>query len=391
MKNIVLVVLLILSLSAAAQPHFADVLRLVEKNNPTLRAARLRTDAQQQAARQGALLDDPEVHAAYYWGDPAEIGHRWDLSVTQTFQMPSVLARRARLRTISQQAAAIDYEVLRNAILYEAQQACADMVYYSALSVLHDRRTGIAARLAQLYQKRYESGDCSVLEYNRAYMNSLACQSEAAEVTLHAHHLLTDIAFLMDTDYYPFDQTIYDEIPRIMSFDAWYDSLEMNNPQLRKMVNAVEASDQQCQLSTASWLPEVSVGYASENVVGQTFRGATVGLRMPIWSQLRAHSTARLQLAAAQQELHSQRTVLAGELRCVYHQQEDLRTALRNMSSSMAMYDSLELLFKALEAGELTLEQYLQQSEFYMQMEIRLLDLSHQLELAHLQLYSFTL
>lgn len=391
MKKTSFIILLLFALSASAQTHYAEVLRLVERNNPTLRAARLHTDAQQAAARQGALLDDPEVHAAYFLGTPSDMGNRWDFGVSQAFQLPSVLVRRARLRRLGQQAASLDYEVLRNAILYESQQACADMVYYGALAVLHDRRTSIAARLAQLYQRRYEAGDCSVLEYNRAYMNSLAVQAEAAEVTMQAHHLLTDIAFLMDTDYYPFGQTVYDEVPRFLSFDQWYDSLEMNNPKLRRLENEAEVSEQQRQLSNASWLPEVSVGYSSENVVGQTFRGATLGLRIPIWSQVRAQSTAKLKSAAAQQELHAQRTMLVGEMRCIYHQQEDLRSALHNLSSSMALYDSQELLFKALEAGELTLEEYLQQSEFYMQMEVKKLDLAHRLELAHLQLYSITL
>lgn len=391
MKSIFFSLLLIVAFSASAQPHFAEVLRLVEKNNPTLRAARTRTEAQQMMVRQGGLVDDPAVHADYLWASPAEAGNRWEVGVSQALPMPSVLVRRARLRTLGQQAAALDYEVLRSTILFEAQKACADMVYYGALSVLHDRRTGVAARLTQLYQRRYEAGDCSVLEYNRAYMNSLAVQNEAAEVLMQAHHLLSDIAFLMDTEYYAFEQKVYDEVPFFVSFDQWYDSLEMSNPELRRLANEVETAEQQRQLSNASWLPEVSVGYAAENESGCMFRGATVGVTLPLWSQMRARSAARLQSAAAQQELHAQRTMLVGEMRCIFHQQEDLRQALRNLSSSMKLYDSQELLLKALEAGEMTLEDYLQQSDFYMQMEVKKLELAHRLELAHLQLYSFTL
>ena len=54
----------------SAQTHYAQVLKDVEANNPVLLAARKRAEAQQTAAHVGALLPNPEVEAAYYWGDP---------------------------------------------------------------------------------------------------------------------------------------------------------------------------------------------------------------------------------------------------------------------------------------------------------------------------------
>ena len=77
----------------SAQTHYAQVLKDVEANNPVLLAAQKRAEAQQTAAHVGALLPNPEVEAAYYWGDPASVGVRWDLGISQSFEMPSVMVR----------------------------------------------------------------------------------------------------------------------------------------------------------------------------------------------------------------------------------------------------------------------------------------------------------
>lgn len=112
-----------------AQTHYAQVLKDVEANNPVLLAARKRAEAQQTAAHVGALLPNPEVEAAYFWGDPSSVGIRWDLGISQSFEMPSVMVRRARLRNLQEQAASLDYQVVRNATLLEAQLTCADIIY----------------------------------------------------------------------------------------------------------------------------------------------------------------------------------------------------------------------------------------------------------------------
>ena len=76
----------LLPVALVAQPHYAKVLKDLEANNLTLLAAAKQAEAQQTAAHVGLLLDDPDVEAAYYWGDPSENGIRWDISVSQSFQ-----------------------------------------------------------------------------------------------------------------------------------------------------------------------------------------------------------------------------------------------------------------------------------------------------------------
>ena len=210
MKKIVIILLLIawaLPARLDAQPHYAQVLKDVEANNPVLLAACKRAEAEQTAAHVGALLPNPEVEAAYYWGDPSTIGVRWDLGVSQSFEMPSVLVRRARLRNLQEQAADLGYQVIRNATLLEAQLTCADLIYYRALGMIYSRRCEAAIRIAELYQRRYAAGDCSILDYNRAQMNLADVQNRAVEINLQGDHAVHDLQRIVGIASYPFHQS----------------------------------------------------------------------------------------------------------------------------------------------------------------------------------------
>lgn len=394
MKKIIIILLLIawaLPARLDAQTHYAQVLKDVEANNPVLLAARKRAEAQQTAAHVGALLPNPEVEAAYYWGDPSSVGIRWDLGISQSFEMPSVLVRRARLRKLQEQAAGLDYQVVRNATLLEAQLTCADIIYYRALGMIYTRRCQAAIRIADLYQRRYAAGDCSILDYNRAQMNLADVQNRAAEINLQGDHAVHDLQRLVGGESYLFYQSEYEEVRVETSFESWYEQLEMQNPSLRLLDNQVEAARYRRQLSRAQWLPEMSVGYASENVVGQTFRGVKVGLSLPIWSQQRAVKASRLAEAAATEELSSQRTEWFSRLQCMFHRHEALIRNVGNLKEAFQRCNSIDLLDKALDAGEISLEQYLLEADYYYNIEMQIWDVAHELEQLHLHLYSITL
>jgi outer membrane protein TolC len=367
------------------------VLKDLETKNPTLLAAAKRAQAQKAAAHVGLLLDDPSVEAAYYWGDPSENGIRWDLRVSQSFEMPSVMVRRARLRDLQENAAEIDYQSLRVATMLETQQICADIIYYWNMAYIYDRRCTAAIKLAQLYRRRFETGECSILEYNRAQMNMADVQNKAARAIMEADHVMADLRQLMGDESYSFTQMEYDSVWSEPIFEVWYDQLEMRNPELQQLNNQLAISQQKEQLSRASWLPKVDVGYAAENVVGSTWRGATVGLKLPLWSQQRAVRAAKLQTAASQDALATKRFERFNKLRCVFHRHEALILNLNNLKAAYRQSNSLELLDKALEAGEINLEQYLQQVNYYYEIEMEIWNTAHQLEQFHLLLYSVEL
>lgn len=390
-KTLVILAALAVLPALSAQNHFQQVLRDVESGNPTLKAAQQRAEAQEASAHAGTLLEDPSVEAAYFWGSPAEIGKRWDLSVSQSFDMPSVYVRRSRIRDLEGQAASLGYGAVRNALLKEAQKVCSDLVYHRAVAEIYSRRCQTAIRLAESYQARLAMGDCTILEYNRAQMNMADVQNRAAAANLKADEAVRDLQLLTGDASYQCPVREYEESVVEANFDEWYKRLEMESPELKLMDNQAQMSEQEAKLRASQWLPSVDLGYASENVVGETFRGVKVGLTLPIWSQPKAVRAAKLEAQAARLELTSRRTERYSRLLCLYHRHEAMIRNVKNMKEAVAKCNSEALLEKALVSGEITLEDYLLQMDYYTEMEIAMWDTARELEEIHIELYSVAL
>ncbi len=413
---LLLIVLLLSSQSAFAQVHFASVLKDVEENNPLLLAAKKKSEASQLQAHVGALLPDPTVSAAFFKGDPTSIGNRWDLSVSQSFEMPSVLVRRARLRDLTEKAATLSYLELRQATLLEAQLCCADIIYYNAVSEIYERRNKAAIRIAQIYQKRYEQGDCTLIEYNTSQINLAQTQSITSEVNMQRDHYYRHLGILTGIENYQFFVDTFPDINVFSFFEQWYEPLEMNDPELQQLNNQVLSTRQQLDLSRSLWLPSVSLGYASENLANEAFRGIKVGVSIPIWSQQRSVKAANLAYQAARDEFESERIRRFTELRCMFHRQEGLWRNVNNLRRSLlqniglhetdpapqkfrgttsvdgtSQIPQIVLLDKALEAGEISLEQYLVQVDYYYSVELRIISIAYELEQLHLQLAAIEL
>ena len=390
-KILFLLIVTTLTVSVHAQRRYDRMLQLVEEHNPMLQAAQQRAEASRMQATVGFLLPDPEVELALYRGDPAEQGNRWDLRVMQSFEMPSVYLRRARLRTLAQQAATLDYATVRNTLLHETQLLCAEMVYAYGVEQTLAKQLTAAGRLMQLYEKRMQQGDCSVLEYNRVSMNLAEMQDKHTRALLQVTTLRDDLLSLTGSADVADFLTAYDTLLLPADFDVWYDSIEMANPHLLALQNAVQMSRQTLQLSRSQWLPEMSVGYASENTTGSAFRGVALGLKIPLWSQPRAVKQAHVAYSAAQQELEAERYATRMAMRKQMHSLQLLQDDLNAMRQAYSQYNSRSLLDKTLKAGEMTLEQYLLQTDYYTQQELAIWEIAHQLEQAYLNLYAFML
>ena len=135
----------------------------------------------------------------------------------------------------------------------------------------------------------------------------------------------------------------------------------------------------------------MSVGYVSETVTGAAFRGVAVGMTLPLWSQQRAVKQANVECTAAHQELEAQRTVTGNTMRSKREKLITLQRNLEGMREAYKKYDSRELLEKALKAGEITLEQYLLQTDYYLQQELTIWEIAYELERGYIDLYAFTL
>jgi outer membrane protein TolC len=118
-------------------------------------------------------------------------------------------------------------------------------------------------------------------------------------------------------------------------------------------------------MSKAKRLPTFSAGFVSEKIVGETFQGIKVGISVPLWENKNqvAHAKASVNAAEARRVDGIQKFYL--EVKSQYSRAIGLNEIARNYRNLLNTSNSADLLLKALDAGEISLLNYLTEISLY--------------------------
>ena len=360
--KIFIVTVLILSLGfpmSNAQTDINSVLASIEENNTTLKSLRESAEAQKLENKTGIFLENPEVGFNYLWGNPADIGGRTDFSVIQTFEISTITGIKNRLADGKNILVEWQYKADRMNILIEAKQYCIDLIYYNALKKELDIRLQHARTIAAGYKERLDKGDANILEYNKVNLNLSMVQGELSRIEVEREVLLSQLKRLNGG----LDLSLIDEHYSVavlpLNFDDWYIQAEMKNPVLAYVKQEIEAGKKQVSLSKAMGLPTLSAGYMSEKVVGQRYQGISLGLSVPLWENKNRVRQARAAVKAAESRNEDSKQQFYSQLQILYKRASGLKLTAENYRKSLVEINNTDLLKKALDAGEISLLDYI--------------------------------
>ena len=364
-KLIISISLVVAGLYATAQSGYDTVLQQIETNSATLATLRKQMEAQQIGNRTGIFLDNPEVEFNYLWGNPAMIGNRTDISVRQSFDFPTAYAHRGKIADMQNANAELAYKAERLNILLSAKRVCIELVYHNALAKEYAARLQNAARIAEAYQSKLNAGETNVLENNKAQLNFAAVQNEAVRIETERTALLAELKTMNGGNEIDFRDNVYSVHILPANFEGWYAQTEAKNPVLQYVSGQIEIERQQVSLNRALGLPKFSAGYMSEKIVGEHFQGVTAGVSIPLWENKNRVRLATAQVQAAEYAFEDTKIQFYNRLQTLYQKAAALQKNAQTARQSLNTYGNEPLLKKALDAGEISLLNYLLEIEFY--------------------------
>lgn len=366
MKAIIITMMVLFAgITLNAQNNINPVLSQVEENNTTLKALREQAEADKLQNKTGIFLDDPEVGFNYLWGNPSNVGNRTDFSVTQTFDIPTITGMKSRLANGRNNLVEWQYKADRMNILLEAKQYCVELVYYNSLLRELYLRLEHAQTIAKGYKDRMDRGDVSILEYNKVNLNLSTIQGEISRMEVERDALLAQLKRLNGGIDVVFNDADYGSRELPLNFNEWYVQAEDKNPVLAYVRNEIEVSQKQVSLSKAMNLPKFTAGYMSEKVVGQRYQGVSLGISIPLWSNKNQVKQAKAAVAAAQSREADTKQQFYSQLQIQYSKAMGLKTTAEKYRRSLANVNNTILLKKALDAGEISLLDYMVEMGLY--------------------------
>ncbi|MDR2414322.1 MAG: TolC family protein [Odoribacteraceae bacterium] len=360
MKNyriIVLAMLSLISTGARAQEEIGEVLKSVEQNNKTIAASRELLQAEHAEARTGNYLANPSVDLEKSWAKKRDAGY--ELTIKQSIDFPVAYGQRGELSRLRQNTAAYRHEANRQQVLLEAKRTCIEIIYLGALQKLLDERLQNAGRLANAYQKKFEQGSANQLELNKILLESLDAREQAranqsaldvARDRLQALNGGLPVAF--ERELFPGEQPI----PSLEQLQALYLAAD---PRVGELTGQEQIALQEVKLNRALSLPRFDVGY--KRVGGgdsPSSNGIVVGLSIPLFENKNKvkSAQARASLAAAVSE--EARLELTASLKQLRDRLLSLDAARREYLAVLPDLRGIELLDKALDAGQISVIDY---------------------------------
>jgi outer membrane protein TolC len=371
MKIIIILIILTVAgcfpLSAQDESHarLKEVLAAIEENNTTLKALRETADAQKLENKTGIYPVGPEAAFNYLWGNPGNIGNRTDVSIKQTFDIPTVTGMKSRMADKQNNLVELQYKAARMNILLEAKQYCIELIYCNALMRELDVRLKHAEILADGYRVRFNSGDASRLEYNKIQLNLSTVQGEMSRIDTERNALHSQLGRLNGGIDVMLDDAQFGDIPLPVDFEQWIAQAAQKNPILEYARQETEVGKRQVSLSKAMGLPSFSAGYMSEKVVGQQYRGVMLGVSIPLWENRNRVKQAKAAARAFESHEADGRQQFYSRLQMLYGRIVGLKTTAEACRRSLATASNAELLKKALDAGEISLLDYILEMSLY--------------------------
>lgn len=330
----------------------------IERNNITLKALRKACDAEKIGNATGNYLEDPEVEFSYSWGSPADIGTRQDISVTQSFDIPTILGKKRKVAEMKNEMAEWQYRADRMNILLEARLLLIDMVYYNKMLLELAKRKTSAQVIMDAQKLRLDKGDGNILEYNKARMMFSTVEVETEQVETERNAVYRQLVRLNGGSDVTVDLYEFEPIGLPLDFSEWFGRKAETIPALAYMASSTALSEKELSVAKAMKFPAVSIGYVRENTLGQYYHGVSVGMSIPLWNRKNTVRQAKVAAEAARYRQENAVSQYRGQLEVLYNRTSGLRKTVEEYRLMLRETSSEALLAKALDAGEISVIEY---------------------------------
>lgn len=371
MKRILSMLAAVIACTAAGAQTIDDILGQVGENNLTLKALQQQLAAGADANLAEARLEGPEVEFGYLFGEDGRRRH--DFGVSQSFDFGALTGARKRLALGQNELLALEYRTSRRDILTQARKLVYRIVNCNALIAEYTRRADNARAVEQAYRSGYEKGEFSVIDYRKAAVGLAEAEGTLRLCEVERDGLLAELKNLNGGEEIEITACEQETVLLPGSFGQWLEQASGKSSALEYVRTSTSNSEKQLKLSRSEAFPSLSVGYKSEVVPGEGFRGVSVGVSIPLWSAGKKISSAKKQLEAARLAEQDALVQFRTNAENLYEKAASLAESAAGYALLTDSDEGLRDLQKALDSGQMSLLDYMNEiSYFYSSRELAL-------------------
>lgn len=374
MKTYILIIALqLFNLTLFAQLVPKKFMDLVKNNHPGLIVAKQKLTTDIAGAKTGLTPYDPEVELGYLIGTPDELGNRTDFSITQEFDFPTTYIYQKKKSRSQIKKVKTEYLLIKQEILLIAQQS---WIKYAAISSKLDiltKRKEIINKLNDDFKTKFNAGEINILELNNFNLKTTSFNIEYAQLKNQWKNTQLELSRMTGSDDYNHIST---KLPNSMGIS--FDSLQIdyqNSATIQYYQNQSDLAIKEKQITGSQNLPKLMAGYYSESILDEKFNGFKAGITIPLWHNKGLLKQAKAKINENETELNSVKNLQLIELRKKIESYKNVTSQINELQDALNVNLNDQLLNKAIESGEINLNDYFIESDLFYQSQTLLIDL----------------
>lgn len=368
------VALVMAGMMSATTPEYTEIAsRLASRLNggqaesATLAAEKLSLNAE-------VAPSDPEVDFEYLWPSSAGEANRWSAGISQElpdFRKMSATRRVIRaidsLDIIQRRAAAAE-------ATYEAEQRLINLIgarrELMMLQEIHENFDSLTVS----YTRAWEKGEVTILDLNkikiehaRASAADRDAQGKVAALTAEIVALsggdisADELVSLVDYPMYHLPESGHGCRPE----DGMMEKVVRDSPQFKVLAAQEKVAAEKSGLASKERFPKLTLGYVHAYEDGNHFNGLSAGLTLPVFSRKSSKLAAEAEEYAVKSGnmMKTQEMIATANADCA--RAHTLQRQLAMLGPAVENTNNIRLLKMALEGGEISLLEYLQETSYF--------------------------
>ena len=366
------------------------ILQAIDKNNPYLIAERNYSMAKNLEYRTGLTPANPSISYGYFPGNKAAPGTKKTLDIKQSFDFPAVYIHKKRKAGNQIDQMTFLQGSIRQDFLLEAKTTLLKLIYLTKMDHELFFRKSMAEKLYADFEKKIEEGTGTVVELNKARMELLKTKNALKvneALKIRTIEKITQMNGGISVD---LTQLVY-PVKDIIQLDSLIAFSLNRTGRIRALGSAKAAALSEVKIRKALSLPSFELGYGSEEIVSEAFRGARVGMTIPLWEDKNKVKMAEASVDYTSSLEESLIAEFKSEIKQDYVLAETLKANLEEYKMALDNLNNFEILKKSLDSGQISGIEYFLEVAYYYQTVNQYLDIELEYQLVLARLYKYEL
>jgi outer membrane protein, heavy metal efflux system len=347
------------------QTTLDSVLVNIAKNNKTLVANTKYWDAKKLEFQTGLTPANPKVDYDYLIGTPSNAGNQTEFAITQTFDFPTVYAKKRKLSNEQIKQAEFQLDAVRKDILLEAKLVCIELIYRNKLSKELTIRKQNTEKWLSAFQLSLEKGQGNIMDVNKTKLQLIEINATIQENYSISNQLNQKLTSLNGGIPIQLTDTAYPSVALMAEFETLEEAIESMDPVRKYLDQERVIGQQEVSLSKSLALPKFDAGYRYQAILGQQFNGIHFGMTLPLWENKNLVKTKQAASMVKDAALHEHINEHYYEIMQQYERMTNLKTTLEEYQNLFSSLNNVALLDKSLSMGEISTIEYFIEMSFY--------------------------